>query len=121
VTITVTSRASTVEGNVTDMRDVQLAEAGVILFSEDKVSWRINSIWTRRTGFDPKGHFRITGLMPGRYYLAAIPRQRLDISRGGDADAAFFEQLAKEATSVVVGADEQRIVDLRMLDAFARQ
>jgi hypothetical protein len=58
--------------------------------------------------------------MPGRYYVAAVPRQRLDVSRGGDVDAAFFEQLAKEATLVVVGADEQRTVDLRMLDAYAR-
>jgi protocatechuate 3,4-dioxygenase beta subunit len=121
VTITMTSSVGTIEGNVTDTRDVQLPEAGVILFSEDKASWRINSIWTKRTGFDPKGHFRITGLMPGRYYVAAVPRQRLDLSRVGDADAAFFEQLAKEATLVVVGADEQRSVDLRMLDAYARQ
>ncbi len=121
VTITMTSIVATIEGNVTDTRDVQLPEAGVILFSEDKASWRINSIWTKRTGFDQKGHFRITGLMPGRYYVAALPRQRLDLSRAGDADAAFFEQLAKEATLVVVGADEQRAVDLRMLDAYARQ
>jgi hypothetical protein len=55
---------------------VQLPEAGVILFSEDKASWRINSIWTKRTGSDSKGHFRIAGLMPGRYYIAAVPRQR---------------------------------------------
>ena len=121
VTITMTSVVATIEGNVTDTRDVQLPEAGVILFSEDKASWRINSIWTKRTGFDQKGHFRITGLMPGRYYVAALPRQRLDLSRGGDADVSFFEQLAKEATLVVVGADEQRSVDLRLLDAYARQ
>jgi len=120
VTITMTSTVGTIEGNVTDTRDVQLPEAGVILFSEDKASWRINSIWTKRTGFDQKGHFRITGLMPGRYYVAALPRQRLDVSRGGGADVAFFEQLTKEATLVVVGADEQRTVDLRMLDAYAR-
>ncbi|HEU4937247.1 MAG TPA: carboxypeptidase regulatory-like domain-containing protein [Vicinamibacterales bacterium] len=120
VTITMTSTVGTIEGNVTDTRDVQLPEAGVILFSEDKASWRINSIWTKRTGFDQKGHFRITGLMPGRYYVAALPRQRLDISRGGGVDVAFFEQLAKEATLVVVGADEQRTVDLRMLDAYVR-
>jgi protocatechuate 3,4-dioxygenase beta subunit len=121
VTITMTSTVGTIEGNVTDTRDVQLPEAGVILFSEDKASWRINSIWTKRTGFDAKGHFRITGLMPGRYYVAALPRQRLDLSRGGDADVSFFEQIAKEATLVVVGADEQRTVDLRLLDAYARQ
>jgi hypothetical protein len=80
----------------------------------------MNSIWTKRTGLDPKGHFRINGLMPGRYYIAAVPRQRLNVS-GGDADVAFFEQLAKEATSIVVGAEEQRTVDLRLLDAFSRQ
>ena len=120
VTITMTSAVGTIEGNVTDTRDVQLPEAGVILFSEDKASWRLNSIWTKRASFDQKGHFRITGLMPGRYYVAAVPRQRLDVSRGGDVDAAFFEQLAKEATLVVVGADEQRTVDLRMLDAYPR-
>jgi len=120
-TITLTSRVSTVEGNVTDTRDMQLAEAGIILFSEDKASWRVNSIWTKRAGFDPKGHYRITGLMPGRYYIAAMPRQRLDISRGGDNESGFFEQLTKEATLVVVGADDQRTVDLRLLDAYARQ
>jgi len=120
-TITLTSRVSTIEGTVTDTRDVHLAESGVLLFSEDKAAWRINSIWTKRTGFDAKGHFRITGLMPGRYYIAALPRQRLDISRGGDTESGFFEQLAKEATLVTVGVDDQRTVDLRLLDAYARQ
>jgi hypothetical protein len=120
VTITVTSRVSTIEGNVTDIRDAQLAEAGIILFSEDKASWRFTSIWMKRTGLDANGHFRIIGLIPGRYYIAAVPRQRLALPVGGDT-TGFFEQLAKEATSVVVGADEQRTVDLRLLDAFARQ
>lgn len=120
VTITMTSRVASIEGDVTDMRDVPLAEAGIVLFAEDKASWRISSIWTKRTGLDPKGHFRLASLLPGRYYIAAIPRQRLTLL-GGDADVAFFEQLAKEATSVVVGADEQRTVDLHMLDAFGRQ
>ncbi len=48
VTITMTTRVATIEGNVTEMRDVQLPEAGVLLFSEDKASWRMSSIWTRR-------------------------------------------------------------------------
>jgi len=121
VTITLTSRVSTIEGNVTDTRDVQLAESGVLLFSEDKASWHLNSMWTKRSSFDSKGHFRITGLMPGRYYVAALPRQRLDMSRSGNTESGFFEQLAKEATLVTVGADDQRTVDLRLLDAYARQ
>ena len=120
VAITVTSRVSTVEGNVTDLRDVQMSEAGVIVFAEDKASWRFNSLWTRRTGVDQNGHFRITGLLPGRYYVAAIPRQRLALPVGADAGAAFFEQLSKEATSVLLGPDDQRTVDLRLLDVTGR-
>jgi len=121
VTIMMTSRVSTIEGDVADTRDTPFPEVGILLFSEDKASWRMNSVWTRRTSLDSKGHFRVAGLIPGRYYIAALPHQRLALSPGSDADAAFFEQLAKEATSVVVGADEQRTVDLRLLDAFARQ
>ena len=120
VTVTVTSRLATIEGNVTDTRDVPVGEVGVLLFSDDKESWRMASMWTKRTGLDPNGHFRLAGLLPGRYYIAAILRQRVTLI-GGDSDVAFFEQLAKEATAVVVGAEEQRTVDLRLLDAFARQ
>ncbi len=121
ITITLTARASTIEGSVTDTRDVDLTTAGIILFSEDKASWRINSIWTKRTGIDAKGAYRIQGLIAGRYYIAAVPRERLSRSTG-TVDLAFFEQLAKEATAVVVGTDEeQRAVDLRLLDAIGGQ
>jgi hypothetical protein len=54
------------------------------------------------------------GLVPGRYFLTAVPRDRLSF---GTLDAGFFEQLSKEATSLVVGEDEQRQVDLKVLAA----
>ena len=82
VTITMTTRVATIEGDVTEMRDVPLAEAGIFLFSEDKASWRMSSILTRRGPLDSKGHFRLPGLLPGRYYIAAIPRQRLMLPGG---------------------------------------
>ena len=54
------------------------------------------------------------GLIPGRYLLVAAPRGRLAV---GFPDQTFFEELAKEATSVVVGADEQRQVDMKVSSA----
>ncbi|HEX9365335.1 MAG TPA: carboxypeptidase-like regulatory domain-containing protein [Vicinamibacterales bacterium] len=113
VTLTLTSRASTLEGNVTDAAGKPSTDAGLILFSEDKASWRTSSFRTRRTFVDPYGHYKLTGLMPGRYFVAAVPRDRLNTPPG--ADATFFEQLAKEATSVVVGEDEQRQADLKVV------
>ena len=111
VTIVMTSRSSTVEGNVTDDRGELAADAGIVLFSEDKASWRQNSVRTRRSGVQQNGHYRMQGLMPGRYFIAAVPRERLN----GPFDAALFEQLSKEATTIVVGEDETRQADLKLI------
>jgi hypothetical protein len=111
VTITLTSRASTLEGNVTGATGETSTDAGVILFSEDKAAWRFSSTRTRRSVVDANGHFRLAGLMPGRYLVAAVPRDRLNVPP--TASTALFEELAKDATSLVLGDDEQRRVDLK--------
>lgn len=113
VTLVMTSRASTIEGNITDAAGKPVTDAALIIFSDDKASWRISSIRTRRANADQNGHYRAMGLMPGRYYVIATSRERLNIPV--NADPAFFEQLAKEATTFVVGEDEQRQVDLKMV------
>ena len=114
VTVTLTSRVSMLEGTVTDAGGEPAANTGIILFSEDKASWRGNSTRMRRTTVDATGHYRFPGLIAGRYYVAAVPRDRLNISMM-NIETAYFEQLAKEATLVVVGEDEQRRVDLKVI------
>jgi carboxypeptidase family protein len=113
VTLILTSRASTLEGSVTDATGQPSATASLILFSEDKAEWRMNALRTRRSGVDQTGHYRLTGLIPGRYLIVAVPRDRLNVPPTG-ADAAFFERLSKDATSLVVGEDEQRQVNLKV-------
>lgn len=51
--------------------------------------------------------------MPGRYFVVATNRERMNGSING-LDVAFFEALARDATSFVIGDDEQRQVDLRI-------
>ncbi|MEP6915664.1 MAG: carboxypeptidase-like regulatory domain-containing protein [Acidobacteriota bacterium] len=114
VTITLTSRASTLEGSVTDAAGGIPADAGVVVFSEDKALWRTNSTRTRRAAVDPDGHFRVPGLMPGRYWIAATSRARVSVSMAA-ADQEYFERLSKEATAVVLGEDEQRKIDLSLI------
>jgi protocatechuate 3,4-dioxygenase beta subunit len=116
VTVVMTSRLSTLEGNVTDGKGEPVAGAGLIVFSEDKASWRWNSIRTRRSSVDQNGHYRISGLLPGRYFIIAMPRERANVPSFG-SDPGFFETLSKDATSLVVGDDEQRQVDLKLIAA----
>jgi protocatechuate 3,4-dioxygenase beta subunit len=113
VTLVLTSRASTLEGAVTDAAGKPVTDAALILFSDDKAAWRTNSLRTRRGNSDQAGHFRMLGVLPGRYFLVAMPRDRMAAFAIG-LDASAFETLAKEATTVVVGEDEQRQVDVKI-------
>jgi hypothetical protein len=119
VTITITSRASTLEGNVVDSAGAASTDAGIVVFSEDKATWRFTSTRSKRSPVAADGPFRVPGLMPGRYLVAAVPRDRLSMPMGGDP--TFFEELSKVATSVVLGEDEERRVDLKVVTGSGGQ
>jgi hypothetical protein len=117
VTLVMTSAISTIEGTVTDAKGAPATEASLLIFSEDKASWRYNSLRTRRGTVDATGHFRISGLVPGRYHAIAAPRNVINVPTSMQ-DAAFFEALSKEATTFVVGEGEQRQVDLKLVTSI---
>lgn len=110
ITLVMTTRTSAVQGTVTDAQGAPVTDAMITLFSEDKTGWRQNSVHTRRAGADANGQFRIMGVLPGRYLITAESRDVL----GPLTDASGFEQLAKGATSLVVGDAEQRTVNLKV-------
>jgi hypothetical protein len=58
------------------------------------------------------GRFSIKGLRAGRYYLIALPHERGITEQ--DLDAAILGALVREATALVLGDDEQRVVDLKL-------
>jgi hypothetical protein len=115
VVITLTSRASTLEGTVTDGSGRSLSDAAVVLFPEEKASWRASSTRTRGGPVDSAGRFQVPGLMPGRYLVVALPRERLAVVSGG-RDLAFYEELSKVAVAVVIGENERRDVELKVVE-----
>jgi hypothetical protein len=64
------------------------------------------------SGMPQDEKFSIPGLLPGRYYVLALPRER--ITFGPEPAPEFFEQLTKEATPVVLNDGETRTVELRI-------
>ena len=113
VTLVMSTRPATLEGTVSDVSGKPVTDAAILVFSDDKSVWRSNATRTRRGNVDAAGKYRVLGLLPGRYYVVAMPRERLNVSPFAQ-DAAFFEALVKDATTFVVGEDEQRQVDLKV-------
>jgi hypothetical protein len=54
----------------------------------------------------------LSGLRAGRYFIIALPRDQVEAYR--DAGPDFFEPLVRDATSILVGEDESRPVDLKL-------
>src|SRR5918993_4868116 len=108
--VVLTSRASVIEGAVTDASGQPASEVSIVLLPEDKSSWSWGNMRTRVT-FGSDGRYRLEGILPGRYYIVAVPR---DVARPSRADGlAVFEPFLKDAVTVVLNEDETRTVDLR--------
>jgi len=112
VTLIMSTRASSLEGVVTDAAGKPVPETAILVFSEDKDHWRMGGTRTRNGRTDRDGKYRVLGILPGRYFVIAVPRERTMF--GPNTDSTFFEQLTKEATTFVIGEDEQRQVDLKV-------
>lgn len=110
--VVLTTRASELTGNVTDEKGEPPASCTVVLFGEDKASWFQSSTRFRVTNPGRDGRFSLKGLRAGRYYLIAVPVDRALNSQS--VDAAAIEPLVKDATPLVLGDDEARVVDLKL-------
>jgi hypothetical protein len=110
--VVLTTRASELTGNVTNDKGEPAANCTVVLFGEDKATWFQSSTRFRVTNPGRDGRFSIKGLRGGRYYLIAVPLDRGLNSR--NVDDAALERLVKDATPLVLGDDDQRVVDLKI-------
>jgi hypothetical protein len=109
--VVLTTRAATLEGTVADDRGEPASGVMIIALPEDKAAWRAGSSRMRMSGASD-GRFSISDILAGRYYVVAVPRDKLFLNF--DTPPEIFEALVKEATAVVVGEDEKRTIELRV-------
>jgi hypothetical protein len=110
--IVLTNRASELSGTVTNDKGEPVTSGRIVLFGEDKATWFGLSSRSRVAWPGRDGRFSLKGLRPGRYYLIALPPERPIDEQS--MDAAILGALVREATALVLGADEQRVVDLKL-------
>jgi len=110
VEIVLTSRSSTVEGQIRSEADT--GEATVYVFSDDRSAWSMSSPRTVYSDVPEGGRFTVSGLVAGRYYAIAIARD--GFRPPPTAGPAFFELLSRDATAFTIGDDERRTLNLTL-------
>jgi hypothetical protein len=111
-TILLTSTGSTLEGTVTTRSGQPVTNGAVIMFAEDRAGWTTTSVRMRRAQLERGGRFKMLRLLPGRYYIVAAARER--VFQPGFIEPSYFEALAENATTIVMGEREQRVIALTM-------
>ena len=111
IVITFTDRPATISGTVRG-ETAPDAEASVILFPSDPAMWVTpNTARLRLIRVTKTGAYTIKALPGGRYYVVAVP----DALTAEWASPAVLEDLAREATEVVVDAGTHRVQDLKVV------
>lgn len=88
------------------------ASASVIVFPVDRERWTNTGSRPRallQVGTDSNGHYQISDLPPGEYFVAAT-----DTASSSWADPASLQALARTATRIQLADSEKKVLELRV-------
>jgi hypothetical protein len=111
VAVTFTDQSTELSGKVTDPAGEPVSDLTILVFPTDRSLWAPTSRRMRQPsqpGSD--GMFKVTGLPPGDYFLAAVT----DLEQNDWGDPAFMEQVAAAALKLTLGEGEKKVQNLRI-------
>jgi len=111
LTVTMTDKPTELTGTVSDASGKPTSEYSMLAFSTDRALW--TTAPRRVSGaarLSSDGRYRIGGLPPGEYYLAAIT----DFDPAQLDDPSFLESLIPRAVKVVIGEGERKVSDYQI-------
>jgi hypothetical protein len=93
ITVVLDHQPTRLEGTVADETGVRLEEYTVIGFASDPSRWGAETRFIQAGRPDHAGRFRLTGLPPGEYLLAAVDY----VETGQWLDPDYLERLRRSA------------------------
>ena len=111
LTVTMTDQPTELTGTVSDPSGRPTSEYFMLAFSTERALWTTSP--RRVSGaarLSSDGRYRIGGLPPGEYYVAAMT----DFTPGQLDDPPFLESLVPLAVKVVIGEGERKVQDYKI-------
>jgi hypothetical protein len=114
IEVLITSRSAELSGRVLDERGLPYEAARIYYFPADSGRWEGYTSGAARSGKD--GAFRVRGLAPGEYLVAAISAGDQTALIAGDTHGKeLWTRLARIAERVTLLDGDRRAVDLRLV------
>ena len=115
IEVVISTRGGEVTGRVTDERAAPVGDYVVLLFSTFRDRWFPGSRWMKTGTPSPEGTYRVQGLPPGDYWVAAIDRVETAVGGSGAPETDLLEPLSLRATRITLGEGQSQDVTLRLI------
>ncbi|HEY6358384.1 MAG TPA: carboxypeptidase-like regulatory domain-containing protein, partial [Vicinamibacterales bacterium] len=110
LSVVFSDRQTDLAGTLFDSENHPVAGYVVLVFSTDRRFWTSDSRRIRQAPLGADGHFDISGLPAGEYFLGAVTHADAD----DVSDPSFLDEVAAAALRMTLGAGEHRIQDIRL-------
>ncbi len=110
LTVVFSDRRTDLAGTLFDTANHPVAGYVVLVFPTDRRFWTSDSRRIRQALLGLDGHFDISGLPAGEYYLGAVTHADAD----DVSDPTFLEEVAAAALRMTLAAGEHRVQDIRL-------
>jgi hypothetical protein len=108
--VTLSDRHTEINGTITDSVGRPAPELIIVAFATDSRFWTYQSRRVVQARPGTTGHFVISGLPPGEYYLCALTA----LEPAQLSDRAFLEQIIGASVRISLAEGEQKTQDLRI-------
>jgi hypothetical protein len=109
VQIVVSSRVTTLSGQLVDGKGAPLVDGTVIVFADEAAKWSDEYRGVRAVRPDQQGQYQIQGLPPGDYLAVAVDY----VEEGVWNDPEYLESLRRHAQRLTLGETESKTLSLK--------
>lgn len=113
VEIVVSDAGASLTGRAIDTRRAPIMAYSVVVFSTNPDLWYSRTRHVKRAVSGADGVYRVTGLPPGDYFVAAL--HRIAPAPAGETSPELLEQLATQAQRVTLNERDLETLNLRLI------
>jgi len=107
--LTLTDQMTELTGTISNASGAPVTDLIILFFPTDRALWTSPRRMRPSTRPGPDGIYRISNILPGEYFLAAVT----DIEPGDWGDPAFMDQVAAGSIKLKFVEGEKKVQDLR--------
>ena len=115
IEVVVSAAGAVVTGRVTDDRAAPVRDYTVAVVPADRSKWTIRSRWLKTARAMHDGSFRVTGLVPGNYFVVALDKLNGTEVAGDLQNPEFLDSLAPRAVRITLGEAQSQDLTLRLV------